>query len=152
MPAGQPTKYNPKLAQQICNYIAEGYSLRQIEELPEMPCKATILNWATDDTKPEFLDQYAKAMERRTEYWAEEILDIADDGSNDWIERENKDGSKYEVINNEAINRSRLRVDARKWLMSKLKPKKYGDKVTQELTGAGGGAIAIIQEYNPKNE
>jgi hypothetical protein len=66
---------------------------------------------------------------------AEDILDIADDGTNDWIEREREDGSTFEVINNEVIQRSKLRVETRKWLMAKTKPKKYGDKL--DLTSAG---------------
>ena len=66
---------------------------------------------------------------------AEEIQDIADDSSNDWIEIEKRDGTSYEIVNKEAVLRSRLRVDTRKWLMSKLKPKKYGEKL--DLTSGG---------------
>jgi hypothetical protein len=61
------------------------------------------------------------------------ITEIADDGSNDWIERETKSGRMLTVPDQEHINRSRLRIDARKWLLSKLAPRKYGDKL--ELTG-----------------
>lgn len=60
---------------------------------------------------------------------ADEIIEIADDGSNDWMEREGK-----AAPNGEMVNRSRLRVDTRKWLMSKMAPKKYGDKMSTELT------------------
>ena len=59
----------------------------------------------------------------------EEILDIADDGSNDYMET--KGGYK---INSESIARSRLRIDARKWIMSKMQPKKYGDKLELEAS------------------
>jgi hypothetical protein len=59
---------------------------------------------------------------------ADEIIDIADDGSNDWMERELESGKTIEVLNAEHVARSRLRVDARKWVAAKLKPKKYGDK------------------------
>ncbi len=147
---GRPTMYSKQLADKICERIAEGYSLRQIEELDGMPSKTQILKWATDSDKLEFTDQYSQAMQRRTEYWAEEILDICDDSSNDWMERENKDGSTYEVINSEAINRSRLRVDARKWLMSKLAPKKYGEKIQQEITGKEGSPLQAVIEIGPK--
>jgi len=64
---------------------------------------------------------------------AEEILEISDDGSNDWMERKRQDGSVETVLNSEHINRSRLRVDSRKWLLSKMAPKKYGDRI--EIAG-----------------
>jgi hypothetical protein len=82
-----------------------------------------------------FSEQYAKACEARTDAMAEDILDIADDGTNDYVEREREDGSTYEVTNNEAIQRSKLRVDTRKWLMAKTMPKKYGEKL--DLTTGG---------------
>jgi len=63
------------------------------------------------------------------EHFAEEILEIADDGSNDWIERELESGHVVKVADHKHIARSRLRVDTRKWLMSKLLPKKYGDRL-----------------------
>lgn len=147
---GRPTIFSQELADKICNYISEGYSLRQIEEIEGMPSKTQILKWATDSDKQEFTDQYAQAMQRRTEYWAEEILDICDDGTNDWMERENKDGSTYNVVNNEAINRSRLRVDSRKWLMSKLAPKKYGDKIQQEVSGKDGVPLQALINIGTK--
>jgi hypothetical protein len=73
---------------------------------------------------------------------SEEVLDIADDGTNDYVERLGKDGEPagYQ-INGEAIQRSRLRVDTRKWLMAKFKPKKYGEKIVQETVGKDGGPI-----------
>lgn len=91
----------------------------------------------------EFRDQYARAREAQAEHWADEIIEISDDGTNDWTERQNKDGSTYEAIDSEHINRSRLRVDTRKWLMARMAPKKYGDKVTQEVTGGDGGPLVV---------
>jgi hypothetical protein len=87
----------------------------------------------------EFRDQYARAREMQAEHFADEILEIADDGSNDWIERENAAGRVVAAIDHEHIQRSRLRVDARRWLMGKMAPKKYGDKV--EVTGKDGGPL-----------
>jgi hypothetical protein len=81
------------------------------------------LNWLSKNL--EFREQYERAKREGAEAWAEEILDISDDGSNDFYIDE--DGT--EKVNHENIQRSRLRVDSRKWLMSKLLPKKYGDKV-----------------------
>jgi hypothetical protein len=67
------------------------------------------------------------------------MLDIADDGTNDWAKQQlGEDGPEVEVLNKEHIQRSRLRIETRKWLASKLKPKKYGDKITTEHTGTVG--------------
>ena len=69
------------------------------------------------------------------EAMSDEILAIADDSTNDAMTITRRDGSESEVADNEWINRSRLRVDTRKWLMSKLAPKKYGDKQQVEHSG-----------------
>ena len=101
-----------------------------------MPCVKTVFNWF--GSHPEFLQQYARAKEESADALAEEILDIADDGSNDWMIRHDKDGEEGWQLNGEHVQRSRLRVDSRKWIASKLKPKKYGDKTTTEHTGTVG--------------
>jgi len=61
--------------------------------------------------------------------YADQILQIADDATRDWIERKNPDGSTYHAFDAEHVQRARLRIDSRKWLMSKMAPKKYGDRV-----------------------
>lgn len=84
------------------------------------------------------------------EHYADEILEIADDGQNDWMERESKNGEVFEVENHEVLNRSRLRVDARKWLMSKLAPKKYGDVQKLEHSGPGGEPLQAVMQIIKK--
>ena len=97
---------------------------------------------------PEFAVRYARAMELRCERMAEEILEIADDSSNDWMEREG-----LIVPDHENVQRSRLRVDSRKWVLSKLMPRKYGDRVTQEITGDANAPlitrIELVSVYPP---
>jgi hypothetical protein len=83
---------------------------------------------------PSFAATTHAARELQADYLAEEMLEIADDGRNDWTKRE--DG--IDAVNAEVVQRSRLRVDARKWLMAKLQPKKYGDRIAQEVTGGDG--------------
>lgn len=141
MPGGRPTSYSPELADKICEEIVLGFSLRTICKKESMPCVSTIFNWLR--TNESFLEQYEKAKESQADSLAEEILDIADDGTNDWMERQNKDGSTYIALNVEHVQRSRLRVDARKWIASKLKPKKYGDSAMVKIGGDGGDAIKI---------
>lgn len=144
MPAGRPSKFTEKLALTICWRMSEGESLRQICRDPQMPSASTVHKWVLQ--KPEFAEQYARAREMLMEHWADEIIEIADDGSNDWMEKQNADGETIaEVVNHEHIQRSRVRIDTRKWLMSKLAPKRYGDKVTQEITGKDGGPIETAE-------
>lgn len=139
---GRPSEYTAEIAAEICGRLANGESLREVCAAEDFPDKSTIFRWLA--ARDEFRDQYARAREAQVEHWADEIVEIADDGTNDWIERQNSDGSTYEAVNSDHINRSRLRVDARKWLMSKLAPKKYGDKITQEVTGANGAPLVPV--------
>ena len=124
-----PLLYDEETGDRICALIIEGLSLRAIcREHPEMPARSTINKWLS--LNEAFADQYAKACEMRAEEVFEEILDIADDGTNDWMERNGKDGETGDtVLNGEHVQRSRLRIDARKWALSKMIPKKYGDKI-----------------------
>ena len=130
---GRPSDYSPKIAQEICKRLGNGESLRQICASATMPGKTTIMKWL--ESNLEFRGQYVRARELQAEHWAEEIIEISDDSRNDFVEKEGRDGSAYETVNYENINRSRLRVDTRKWLMARLAPKKYGDKITNELVG-----------------
>lgn len=77
---------------------------------------------------PENEKRYARAKEAQADAIFDEILEIADDGSNDWMKREDGENEGY-ALNGEHVQRSRLRVDSRKWMASKLAPKKYGDRI-----------------------
>lgn len=88
-----------------------------------------------------FASQYGRAREIGYQRMADEIVEIADDATNDFMTRTNKDGDEYEAVNQEHIQRSKLRIDTRKWLMSKALPKIYGDKVA--LTDAEGGNVVF---------
>lgn len=138
MPGGRPSTYTQELADRICEGIALGSSLRTVLTGDDMPVMSTVFKWIREHE--EFSNQYARACEERTEAMSEDLLDIADDGSNDWMEVHKGDTEAW-VTNGEALQRSRLRVDTRKWLMSKMKPKKYGDKI--DVT-SGGEKIAPV--------
>lgn len=144
---GQPTKYTKSLGDNICAELALGKSLRTVCKNPAYPCVATIFNWFS--VHSEFLEQYTRAKEESADALTDEMLDIADDAKNDWMENIGSDGQGggYK-LNGEHVTRSRLRIETRKWLASKLKPKKYGEKVTQELTGRNGGPIETSQVFN----
>tara|TARA_R100001530_G_scaffold16179_1_gene14295 strand:+ start:61 stop:534 length:474 start_codon:yes stop_codon:yes gene_type:complete len=143
MPAGRPTDYTEDLVAEICSQLADGLSLRTICLSEDMPNKATVFKWLRK--YPRFNDQYAKAKEESVDALFEEIIDIADDGSNDWMESNNPENPGYRA-NGEALQRSRLRVDTRKWALSKLKPKKYGDRLFQETKHSGSVGVRDISE------
>lgn len=145
---GRPTKYTQKLADEICDQIAEGKSLRTICVDESMPDKSQIFRWLRKNE--DFRDQYARAKEEAVEAMIEDMIDIADDGTNDYMTI-TKGNHSYNVEDREVTNRSRLRVDTRKWIVSKLKPKKYGDKL--DLTSGGKaikGNTIVFEDF--KNE
>ena len=130
--------YTCELAEAICDHLADGKSMRQIEQLPGMPSARTVYRWL--EQHEAFRQQYARARESQMEGFLEEILEIADDTSNDTIQTSN--GPRP---NMEAVNRARLRIDTRKWIMSKLTPKKYGDRL--DITSAGKKVAPPPQYY-----
>lgn len=138
---GRPTDYSDELADRVCSEIATtSRSLKKIcADNPDFPGESTLRAWLR--IHEYFQEKYVKAKRDQADYMVEECLDIADDGTNDTITKTNKNGEEYEVANSEWVQRSRLRVDTRKWYASKLAPKLYGEKITQEITGKDGGAI-----------
>lgn len=136
---GRPSSYTVATGDVICQRIAEGESLRSICKGEHMPAMSSVFRWLADDANESFREQYAHAREVQAESMAEEILEIADDGSNDTY----KDDNGNERTDQEVIGRSRLRVDARKWLLSKMMPKKYGEKIQQEIGGKDGGPLVV---------
>lgn len=135
---GRPSTYSPEIAAEICAQMATGISLRTICKAENLPALSTIFMWLSKH--PVFAEQYALARETRADAIFEEILDISDDGSNDWMEQ-NSEGNAGWKANGEHIQRSRLRVDARKWMAARMAPKKYGDKSALEVTGKDGAAL-----------
>lgn len=120
--AGRPTKYTKTLAAKICARIAEGESVKSICRDDAMPVASTVFLWLGEHA--EFSDQYAIAKEESAEFHADEIISIADDTTGD-------------------VARDRLRVDARKWVASKLKPKKYGDKIDHDHNHTGEFKVTV---------
>ena len=124
---GRPSSYSESVAAKICESLAQGKSLRTVCKGKGMPNASTVFVWLSKH--PKFQEQYARAKEASADAMGEEILDISDDASNDWMEKHGKDGDVGYILNGEHVQRSRLRIDSRKWLMSKMKSKKYGDKL-----------------------
>lgn len=134
---GRETSYTPEIAAEICDRLSTGETLRQICRSAGMPSDASVRRWAMDDVNG-FASQYASARDLGLEAMADDLFDITDDGSNDWMERELKNGLVIEVPNTELVMRSRLRADTRKWYLSKLAPKRYGDRLQVDNTSSDG--------------
>ena len=111
----------------ICNQF------KQFDE--NFPAAPTLLSWMNDN--PEFAERYTRARQSQADVLADEIVEIADESTGDIGFRE--DGSPCIMPDN--VQRSKLRVEARKWVAAKLKPIKYGDKVQNELTGKDGAPL-----------
>lgn len=126
MSAKQRVRRSAALGAVICERLAGGESLRRICGDAGMPALASVYRWLQADEA--FRAQYVLAREHQADALFDEILDIADDGTNDFVEKESKTGLRTIVLREEAISRSRLRVEARKWMIARLAPKKYGEK------------------------
>ena len=143
MGAGRPSDYTKWKARAICMRLSFGESLRSICERKGYPSRHAVFRWISSND--EFRDQYAKARELQAEYYLDEIIDIADDGTNDYYEKEGKDGSTFMSFNGENVQRSRLRVDTRKWAMERMAAKKYGPQQKVDHTSSDGS----MRTYSP---
>jgi hypothetical protein len=130
--AERPSQWGQDTRESILEQLSDGKSLREICSAPGMPSDRLVRKWAALDA--DFGPQYVRAREAGMDAMADEIIAIADDTAGDI--KVTSDGK--EVVNQEAINRSRLRVDARKWIMSKIAPKTYGDKLDLNHSGSIG--------------
>lgn len=140
-PLGRPSSFTWEIADEICERLSLGESLKAICRDDHMPHHVTVFRWLDrdDETGETFRNRYARARERQADFYFDEINEIADDGTNDWIEkRDDEDRVIGYVLNGEHVQRSKLRIDARKWIASKLRPKKYGDATLLKHSDADG--------------
>ena len=124
-PVGRPSSYSSEIAARICDGIAIGMSLATICAPDDMPARSTVFLWLSENR--EFLDFYTRAREAAADYLAEEIIGIADQA------RDKEDAPAIKV-----------RVEARMWVASKLKPRVYGNIAAIQHTGADNGPLQII--------
>lgn len=125
MKTGRPSDYNQEIATKICEQLSHGKSLRTVCLAEEMPSLQTVYNWFSKH--PDFVEQYARAKQESADALAEEVLDIADDMPKKIVGNDKSDSAR--------VMAERARIDTRKWLMSKMKPKKYGDKIDMTTNG-----------------
>jgi hypothetical protein len=129
--------FSDEIKDKLLSRLMEGHTLRKACVDEGMPAPSTVCRWVKEN--PAFAEQYARAREVGYQLMADDLLEIADDGTNDTYE----DDEGNEKVNQDVIQRSRLRVDTRKWLLSKALPKVYGEKITNEHTGPEGGPVEV---------
>lgn len=125
---GRPTRYTLELATKVCDYIAcTTLSIQRLTVLHDwFPSRSTMMAWKI--VHVEFQIMYRAAEEQRAHLFVDEIIEIADDSTNDYMESFNKDGEAISKLNAEHVQRSRLRIDARKWVSGKRLPQIYGER------------------------
>lgn len=144
----RPTDFTQEMGDRICEGLAIGRSLRSMCMQDDMPGLSTVYQWFRKF--PEFAENYARAREDQADTFADELVSIADDASDDYVNRQREDGSTYVAIDHDHINRARLRVDTRKWIASKLKSKNYGDRVEATLKGDAASPLTVqIMQFSP---
>lgn len=142
---GRPSKYTKAIGDEICLRLVEGESLRRICDDPKLPSFRTVIRWIVKGEPQEFCHQYAQARQAQAEIFADDLQEIADDGRNDWMEVNDREGNCVGYkINGEAVQRSRLRVDTRKWIAERMLPKKYGAR--QQVEHEAGDGIREFLE------
>lgn len=156
----RPTLYTPQLADEIVERIQSGETLLAIVSEDRMPEYSTVVFWSEEGTHIQatadgFPAKYARARLIRNKRMAEELEHIADDARNDWMDRVvSADGDTVRVVDHEHVMRSKLRVDTRKWLLSKLLPHDYGDRVAHQMLDEHGkpakAGITVIIDGAPR--
>ncbi|WP_194483422.1 hypothetical protein [Bradyrhizobium sp. CCBAU 21365] len=138
---GRPSVYTAEIAGIILQRLTDGQTLRAVCRDESLPSESTVRTWAMDNREG-FGDRYKAAREIGYHAMADEVLELADDGRNDWIEQQGEGDQKFYKLNGEHVQRSRLRFDARRWLLSKALPKIYGDKL--ELAGDKDAPLTVV--------
>ena len=135
---GRQTSYEPILADRILRRLADGESLRKICEPDDMPAPSTVCGWA--HVNEQFAEQYARARDMQSEVLVEECRDLAD--------------AAAVLPTTEKVQAAKLQIEQRRWQAGKQSAKKYGDKVTNEVTGANGGPVqyaVTVHLVNPND-
>ena len=130
--AGRPTDYTEDLADEICSRISEGRSVHSICKDKDMPSRPTFYKWLADHDQ--FLNKYNAATEQRADFHFDEMLDIADS-----VEPETAEVSK-----------AKLQIDTRKWIVARMRPRKYGDN-PQEEDGESDNAQPVQVTVNVRD-
>lgn len=136
-PGGRPSIYTKELGQEICRRLSLGETLLQICKTEGMPIRETISDWILTGKDPEFSHMYAKARQEQANHLFDSMLEVADNEG------------KHDLV---SVQRHRLMVDTRKWYISKVLPKIYGDKldVTSDGKELSPTVINVVRPQDVK--
>ena len=159
-PPARPTQYSFRLSEVICERMTQGQTTAEITRDPAMPTWSALARWRREHE--DFNRRYLIARQSCCELWADEIIEISDDATNDYVTRVDAKGRARTVFDREHYERSRLRADNRKWVVSKLMRHVYGDKSEVELRTPDGINVkveernqlidAIVKLVHPKTD
>ena len=140
---GRPCEYTAEIGDTICALLIQGYSLKEITTTrQDLPSQSSIYNWLLRGEEQKagefrlFLEKYTRARELQMDNMIDECIEIADNGTNDYVEREKRRGVVV-LGDHEHIQRSKLRVDARLAVAERLYPKKYSPRHLIDHTSGG---------------
>jgi hypothetical protein len=139
--ARRPTSRTPAVEKRIIDGLCDGTPLRALCREDGMPNWRTVYDWIAADA--DLAARIAHARDLGYDAIAEDVLDIADDGTNDYVERKRQDGSLDTVLDSEHVQRSKLRIETRLKLLAKWNPKKYGDKQTVDVGNKDGESLKV---------
>ena len=130
------SKYTDTLAREICLRLSDGTTLREVCRAKDIPVAApTVHSWVVDNVEG-FAAQYMRARATGYQMMADEIIEIIDDGRNDYVLKKNKHGEMIKAVDNECVARSKLRFQGRQWLLAKALPRIFGDRVEIDHSGS----------------
>lgn len=134
----RPSTFTSELGDDICRRLAAGESARQICRDEGMPAMSTLMKWLNDSDKVQFSEQYARARDCQADFYADEIIDIADELS--------------DVAEPTELAKAKLRIDSRKWKVARMAPRKYGDKQQIDHTSSDDTfkptVVKLVAEYD----
>ena len=130
---GRPSDYSPEMGELICAKIASGKTLSEICRKQGMPARQTVLRWRREHSG--FDTEYTRARVDQMENWGDDCVEIADDDTLDTLDSVDKQGNSIQVANHANVQRDRLRIDTRKFMMSKIARHIYGERVNHEHSG-----------------
>lgn len=139
----RPEEHTPEIIAEICDGLSDGITLSEICRRDHMPQRRTVYDWTAKH--PDIAARIARAREDGFDVIAEQCIEIAEDGTNDYTTRKNQAGQDVEVFDSEHVQRSKLRIETRLKLLAKWSPKKYGDRQQVAPTDPDGNAIAMPQ-------
>lgn len=151
----KPTRvssFNWKICDELCEWLSEGKPLTLWCKKKGNPKYSTVMKWLWHESpfREEFNRKYERAREMQAECLSDQIVEICDDNSGDTVIKTDRKGRTYEAIDYENVQRARLQIDTRKWIASKLRPKRYGESANLKLSDTEGGPVTFKVVYENK--